>query len=190
MWPLLLAAALAATPRCPAPEPLAALDTDTGPDDAEYQLVATPSVVCWWVIDSLGTPRIAHRWSRSDRHPVRIEALPDGRAALVMSDGRVQVRNVDDDRYRNLDVSVPGEPAVVIAHSRRDWLAITVPRDAESTLVMLLDLDRDRVLASVALPSHDLALSFIDSEDALWLDGGHALALTETGLSVRGPLPQ
>ena len=190
MWSLLLASAFAASARCPAAEPLGALDSDEAPDGAEYDLVATDSVVCWWVVPPLGAPRVAHRWARGDRFPIRVESLADGRAALVMNDGRLQVRNPDDDHYRNLELTVPGEPDRVIAHPRRDWLAVTVPRDADTTLVLLLDVDRERVLASVALPSHHLALSFTETEDALWLDGAHALSLTEAGLRVREQSPR
>ncbi len=186
MWSLLLAAAaFAGSPRCPEPDPLGAVDTDAAPDGTEYDLVADEKVVCWWAVDPLGTPRIVHRWSKSDRYPVRIEALADGRGALIMNDGRVQLRNQDDDGYRNLAVHVSGEPVVVLAHPRRDWIAVTVARDAETTLVELLDLDKDRQLASVALPSRDLSLSFEESQDALWIDGAHALSLSAAGLSVR-----
>jgi hypothetical protein len=55
--------------------------------------------------------------------------------------------------------------------------------------VSVLDLDRERVIAAVALPEHDLALSFLSGDDVLWLDGAHALELTETGLQLRGRSP-
>ena len=175
--------------RCPSADPLAPVDTDVAPDGAEYQLVATADVVCWWVVPEQGQPRVAHRWSTSDRYPIRLEALADGRAFFVMSDLRVQIRNPDDSHYRNLNLSVHGSPAVVLAHGRRDWVAITSVRDADTTLVELLDLDRERVLASVAISPRDLAIAFVAEEDVLWLDGAHALALTESGLSVRERSP-
>lgn len=188
---LLLAATLAwARPACPGPDPLSPLDSDTAPDGSEYILVADREQVCWWVVDPSGNPRLAKRWTRSDRHPLRVEALADGRAALIMDDLRLQVRNVDDAHYRNLDLHVSGQPEVVLAHGQRDWLAVSVPRDADTVLVEVIDLDRERLLASVALPSKDLALSFHDGDQVLWLDGAHSLALTETGLSVRGQSPR
>ena len=190
MFVLLLVTPALAAPRCPAPDPLAPLDSDTAPDGAEYVLVADDKLVCWWVVDELGDARIAKRWTRADRPPLRIEALADGRAVLVMNDLRLQVRNVDDAHYRNLDVSVSGEPAVVLAHGTRDWVAITVPRDDEAVLVEVLDLDRERTLASVALPAKDLALSFYGDGAVLWLDGAHSLALTEGGLTVREQSPR
>ncbi len=185
----LLAFALAA-PRCPSPDPLTPLDTDTAPDGAEYVLAGDDQAVCWWIVDELGDARVAKRWLRSDRHAVRVEALADGRAFLLMSDLRVQVRNADDDHYRNLNITLPGPPSAVLAHARRDWVAVTIPRDDDTVLVQLIDLDRERVLAGVALPARDLALSFADAGEALWLDGAHALALTEGGLSVREQSPQ
>lgn len=187
---LLLAAFAWARPTCPGPDPLSPLDSDTAPDGAEYVLVADREQVCWWVVDALGTPRLAKRWDRAGRHPLRVEALADGRAALIMDDLRVQVRNVDDAHYRNLDLHVSGEPEVVLAHGQRDWLAVSVARDADTVLVEVLDLDRERRLASVALPARDLAMSFHDGDQVLWLDGAHSLALTEAGLSVRGQSPR
>ncbi|MSQ00648.1 MAG: hypothetical protein EXR71_02000 [Myxococcales bacterium] len=163
---------------------------DTAPDGAAYVLSGDDHAVCWWIVDDLGEARVVKRWTRSDRHAIRVEALADGRAFLVMSDLRVQVRNVDDDHYRNLDLTLPGTPIVVLAHARRDWVAVTIPRDDDTVLVQLLDLDRERILAGVALPARDLALSFVGDGEALWLDGAHALALTEGGLSVRGQSPR
>ncbi|GDX83422.1 hypothetical protein LBMAG42_52330 [Deltaproteobacteria bacterium] len=185
---LLLSFAFAAA-RCPSPDPLAPFDSDTAPDGAEYQLVEGAEVVCWWIVPDLGAARIAHRWSKSDRYPLRIESLADGRAFFVMNDLRVQLRNADDDRYRNLDLRVHGDPMLVLAHSRRDWVAVTSVRDDDTTLVELLDLDRERVLGSVALSPTDLAISFVEGDDVLWLDGAHALALTESGLRVREQSP-
>ena len=185
---LFLSQAAAAT-RCPAPDPLAPSDSDTAPDGAEYQLVEGPEVVCWWIVPDLGQARIAHRWSKADRYPLRIEALADGRAFFVMNDLRIQLRNADDDRYRNLDLRVHGDPVLVLAHGRRDGVAVTSVRDRDTALVELLDLDRERVLASVALSPNDLAISFVEGDDVLWLDGARALALTESGLRVREQSP-
>lgn len=178
-----------ASPRCPQPDPLAPLDQDDAPAGGTYQLVTDGKVVCWLVIDDLSPTRVVHRWSMKDRHPLRIEALPDGRAALIMSDLRVQVRNVDDDRYRNLDLYVRALPDRLLGHPARDWLAVTFPDGADTTVVSVLDLDRERVLASVALPAGELGLSFLAGDDVLWLDGTHSLALTESGLHLREGSP-
>ncbi len=188
MFLCILSFALAA-PRCPSPDPLAPLDTDTAPDGAEYVLAGNDHAVCWWIVGELGEARVAKRWTRSDRHAIRVEALADGRAFLLMNDLRVQIRNADDETYRNLDITLSGAPSAVLAHARRDWVAVTIPRDDDTVLVQLIDLDRERVLAGVALPARDLALSFVEGGEALWLDGAHALALTEGGLSVRGQSP-
>jgi tricorn protease-like protein len=186
---VLLALHAFAGERCRAPDPLAALDEDDAADGVTYQLVENDHVVCWLVVADLAPTRIVHRWSRKDRYPVRIEALPDGRAALVMNDLRLQVRNVDDERYRNLDLYAPAYPTHVVGHPTRDWLAVTTPAGPGTTRVSVLDLDRERVIAAVALPEHDLALSFLSGDDVLWLDGAHALELTETGLQLRGRSP-
>lgn len=176
---------------CPSPLVDAnALDYDAAADGAAYVLAADEEVVCWWIVDEYHDTRLVHRWLVSDRYPTRIEALPDGRAVLVMSDLRLQVRHPGDKSYRNLDLYLPGMPALVLGHGRRDWLAVTVNRDEASALVMLVDIDRERTLASVALPRENLALSFADGSDAVWVDGAHALALDESGISVRGQSPR
>lgn len=186
---LLLASLAFAASRCPNPDPLAPLDADEAPDGSTYQLVTDGKVVCWLVVADLRPTRVVHRWTVRDRHPLRIEALPDGRAALVMNDLRLQVRNVDDDRYRNLDLYVRAVPERLIGHPGRDWLAVTIADGADTTVVSVLDLDRERVLASVAMPSAELGLSFTDGADVLWLDGAHALTLTENGLHLREESP-
>ena len=188
MLALLVSLSLAAG-RCPPPDPLAPLDEDDAPGDLVYQLVANDKLVCWLVLSNLAAPRVVHRWSLADRHPLRIEALSDGRAALVMNDLRVQVRNVDDERYRNLDLDVRAVPDVLLGHPSRDWIAMTFVDGADTTVVSVLDLDRERVLASVAMPPRDLSLSFLAGDDVLWLDGTHSLALTEDGLHVRRQSP-
>ncbi len=186
---LLLSSLTLAATRCPEPDPLAPLDEDEAPDGTTYQLVADEKVVCWLVVADLAPTRVVHRWTLRDRHPLRIEALPDGRAALIMSDLRVQVRNVDDDRYRNLDLYVRALPDRLLGHPARDWLAVTFADGADTTVVSVLDLDRERVLASVALPAGELGLSFLAGDDVLWLDGTHSLALTESGLHLREGSP-
>ncbi len=186
----LFARALAAV-ACPAPDAEAmVVDDDLAPDGSAFVLAADDEVVCWWVVDDQDSARVAHRWLTAERHPVRVEALPGGGAVFVMSDLRLQVRQPHDKTYRNLDVSLPGLPEMVLGHGRRDWLAVTVPRDAASTLVILVDIDRERTLASVALPSDNLSLSFAEGGDAVWVDGAHALALSESGITVRGQSPR
>lgn len=176
---------------CPAPDSEGmVVDDDLAPDGSAFVLAADDEVVCWWVVDDDDAARVAHRWLAAERHPLRVEALPDGRALFVMSDLRLQVRHPLDKTYRNLDVYLPGVPELVLAHGRRDWLAVTVPRDATTALVLLVDVDRERTLASVALPRDNLALSFAETGDAIWVDGAHPLALSESGISVRGQSPR
>lgn len=166
------------------------LDDDVAADGSAYVLAADEDVVCWWIVDESDNTRLVHRWLMSERYPTRVEVLPDDRAVLVMSDLRLQVRHPGDKSYRNLDLYLPGSPALVLGHGRRDWLAVTVNRDDSSALVLLVDIDRERTLASVALPRANLALSFAEGSDAVWVDGAHALALDETGISVRGQSPR
>lgn len=189
---MLLALSLArAAVSCPSPLVSAnVLDDDLAADGSAHVLAADEEVVCWWIVDEHDNTRLVHRWLLSERYPTRIEVLPDDRAVLVMSDLRLQVRHPGDKSYRNLDVYLPGPPALVLGHGRRDWLAVTVNRDEASALVLLVDIDRERFLASVALPRENLALSFVEDSDAVWVDGAHALALDESGISVRGQSPR
>ncbi len=176
---------------CPSPLVSAnVLDDDVAADGSAYVLSADEEVVCWWIVDEHDDTRLVHRWLVSERYPTRIEVLHDDRAVLVMSDLRLQVRHPGDKAYRNLDVYLPGPPALVLGHGRRDWLAVTVNRDEASALVLLVDVDRERTLASVALPRENLALSFVEDSDAMWVDGAHALALDESGITVRGQSPR
>ena len=187
MLVLLAAKALAAGP-CPAPnEPeTIILDEDAAPDGAEFVLTEAPDSVCWWVVRTGQRAEVVHRWSLEARFPSRVEALPDGRAVFVMNDLRLQVRHPADKEYRNLELTLPGKPDVVLAHGHRDWLAVTIPVDAATARVLLIDVDRERALASIALSSDDLSLSFLQNNDALFLDGAHSLVLSESGFTSLG----
>jgi hypothetical protein len=162
------------------------LDDDLTPSGAVYVLTEAAAFVCWWSVDDAGAATVEHRWSRDGRVPTRVEALPDGRAAFVMNDLRLQVRHPDDVEYRNVSLELPGKPDVVLGHGRRDWLAISVPVDNDTDRVLLVDVDRERVVASIALPSLALALSFLADRDVLYLDGEHSLVLSEEGFTSLG----
>lgn len=171
---------------CPAPHRSGTiiLDDDAAPDGAAYVLTEGNQYVCWWVIAEGGDGTIRHRWSRQARFPTRVEALSDGRAVFVMDDLRLQIRHPDDREYRNLALTLPGNPDVVLAHGRRDWLAVTVPVDSETNRALLIDIDREKVIASIALPSQALSVSFVNDQDVLYLDGAHSLVLSEMGFTA------
>lgn len=178
--------AVVRTDNCPAPNRSGTtiLDDDAAPDGAAYVLTEGEQYVCWWVIPESSDGVVAHRWSRQARFPTRVEALSDGRAVFVMDDLRLQIRHPDDREYRNLDLTLPGNPDVVLAHGRRDWLAVTVPVDHETNRALLVDIDREKVIASIALPSQALSVSFVVDHDVLYLDGAHSLVLSELGFTA------
>lgn len=183
---LVLGAQAAPAIECPAPDhpETTVLDDDAGPDGVAYVLTTGDDIVCWWGVPEFGDGKVLHRWTLDARSPTRVEALPDGRAVFVMGDLRLQVRHPDDREHRNLRLTLPGSPDVVLAHGRRDWLAITVPVDAETDRAMLVDVDREKIVASIALPSRALSLSFVVGHDVLYLDGAHGLVLTEFGFTA------
>ncbi|MDP2307704.1 MAG: hypothetical protein Q8P18_16895 [Pseudomonadota bacterium] len=81
------AALVSSASGAPCPPPIvsaAPWGTALTPDGAAHVLARDAAVACWWVVDDAGDGRIAGRWDRSDREPLGVTALPDGRAAVVL----------------------------------------------------------------------------------------------------------
>ncbi len=175
MFLLLLPCALSSP--CPPPGgPPAGVSAD----GAAHVLVADPAVACWWIVDDAGDARLGGRWDRARRDPVRIVALADGRAVVVLREEREEgprwrlgVR-AEGEGERRLPLDLPGAPAWMEAHPSRPLVALAWP-ERGGLAVWLVDVDTGaRTTASV--PGDAGGLRFAAEAPALlW---GDALALS------------
>jgi hypothetical protein len=180
MTQLLSLAAFAAP--CPS-GPVHPLDLDIGPDGSANLLVPEATETCWWVVDDGGDAMLTDRWPAGGRRPVAIEALADGRVALLMDDGRITVRDREG-AARTLLSTRDRPPEVVLAHPDLPLLALQFDRGGDTARVWLVDADDGRVLASVAVPRAGLGLSFRPSEVGVRLEGSSHLLVVPGGTAA------
>lgn len=164
-WFLVLPFAAAAE-LCPSPWRADAVVSRSVTESGDaYVLVADTTQVCWWSVDDRDDATVVARWPLDDRHPLRLEALADGRAVLAMSDGRVMVRTLEGER-RSL-LALPGVERM-LAHPQLPLVALVV--DAAAPHVVVLDVDNGEVLAQAPVAGPDVGLAFRHGACALAID--------------------
>lgn len=176
-----------ATAACPSASDASALaDSDIGADGSAHVLVYDADVACWWIVDEQGDARVAARFGRTSRRPMRVEALEDGRALFVMDDLTVQVRTETGART-TLPLFLPNFPERTLAHPSAPLVAFEFAIDDRASMVWLVDVNRGSIIGTASVPAAGLGFHFESNVDGVVIDGPRTLILDAGGVRT---LPQ